>query len=170
MTSFTTAGCSIAWAGCISSSATSSRRSSDPPKRRGGGARIYDRTFRNAEITLGNVYLAKGDLVQAGELLDNAYRRWELPATTPWMQWRYSMRLFDTLGRLALARGDPARAREFADRCLEVATSTNSRKNLVKAWRLRGEAALVRRDLEEAQSALRQALPVAHGIDNPTQL
>ena len=59
-----------------------------------------DISLRNAEITLGNIYLAKGDLVQAGELLDGAFLLWKRSAEYPWMRWRYSMRLFDSLGRL----------------------------------------------------------------------
>jgi tetratricopeptide (TPR) repeat protein len=63
-----------------------------------------------------------------------------------------------------------AKAREFTDRGLKIAASTDSRKNLVKAWRLRGEIALAHRELEEAEIAVRQALGVARAIGNPTQL
>jgi len=86
------------------------------------------------------------------------------------MKWRYSTHLFASLGDLWLARGDHARARDFADQCLEIATGTNSRKNLVKGWRLRGEIALARRERDEGGAALRQALTIAQAIDNPTQL
>jgi tetratricopeptide (TPR) repeat protein len=79
------------------------------------------------------------------------------------------MRLFDALGRLWLARGDPARAREFADQGLELATSTNSRKNQIKTWRLLGEIALARRDVADAEIGFRRALAVADAIGNPTQ-
>jgi tetratricopeptide (TPR) repeat protein len=143
----------------------SSRRSAELVTR----GRHY-RTHRNAEITLGNIYLAKGDLVQAAEYLESAYKIWDRPASSPWMEWRYSMRLFDSLGRLWLARGEPPRARGLADKCLEIATRTHSRKNLVKAWRLRGSIALAHRDVGEAESALGQALAMARAIGNPTQL
>jgi tetratricopeptide (TPR) repeat protein len=129
-----------------------------------------ERTFRNAEINLGNIFLAKGDLLQAGELLDGASRVWDLSATTRWLRWRYSMRLFDSLGRLWLARGDLARAQEFADQCLRLATTTSSRKNVVKASRLGGEIALLRRNFDDAEVAFRHALSVASAIGNPTQL
>ena len=129
-----------------------------------------DTSLRNAELTLANVYLVKGDLGQAQELLDGAHRLWERSAASPWMRWRYSMRLFDGLGRLWLARGEPARAREFADRGLDLATSTRSRKNLVKGWRLRGEIALALREVGDADTALRQALDAAVAIGNPTQV
>jgi tetratricopeptide (TPR) repeat protein len=86
------------------------------------------------------------------------------------MQWRYSMHLFASLGDFWLARGEPARAQEFADQCLDIATRTNSRKYAVKGWRLRGEIALSRRQWDEAEGWLRQALALAQALSNPTQL
>jgi tetratricopeptide (TPR) repeat protein len=86
------------------------------------------------------------------------------------MRWRYSMRLFLDLGALWLARGDPAKAEGFANESLELATRTRSRKNLTRGWRLRGEIALMRRQLDEAEGAFRQALAVAREVGNPTQL
>lgn len=86
------------------------------------------------------------------------------------MRWRYSMRLYASRGERWRRRGDLARAREFADRCLDLATRTNSRKNLVKGWRLRGEIALARRELDDAASAIQQALTLASRVGNPTQL
>jgi DNA-binding NtrC family response regulator/tetratricopeptide (TPR) repeat protein len=129
-----------------------------------------DTSLRNAEITLGNIYLAQGDLTQAGDILDDVHRLWERSSANPWMRWRYSMRLFDSLGRLWLARGQPARARDFADRGLDLATSTRSRKNLVKGWRLRAEIAMARGEFDDAEIALREALGAAVAIGNPTQL
>jgi tetratricopeptide (TPR) repeat protein len=86
------------------------------------------------------------------------------------MKWRYSTRLFASLGDLELARGDTAKARAWADRCLEIATRTNARKNLVKGWRLRGEIATARRQWDDAEAALREALTIAEIVGNPTQL
>ncbi len=86
------------------------------------------------------------------------------------MKWRYSTHLFASLGELWLARGDYTKAREFADHCLDIATRTNSRKNVVKGLRLKGEIAAARRQWDDAESALRQALIIAETIGNPTQL
>ena len=86
------------------------------------------------------------------------------------MRWRYSIHLFASLAELELARGDLAKARELADHCLELATRTNSRKYLVKAWRLKGEIALARRQWDEGEAALRQAMHIARAIASPTQL
>jgi class 3 adenylate cyclase/tetratricopeptide (TPR) repeat protein/ribosomal protein L40E len=127
-------------------------------------------TIANPEINLGDIFLAKGDFTLANEFLDGIYRLVKDPATSEWMRWRYSTHLFASLGDLWLARGDYTKAREFCDHCLDIATRTNSKKNLVKGWRLRGEIAVARRQWEEAESALRQALAIAQAIGNPTQL
>ena len=106
----------------------------------------------------------------AQEVLDGVYRLAHDPATSEWQRWRYSIHLFASLGELWLARGDPAKAWEFAERCLESATATNSQKYLVKGYRLKGEIALVRRQWDEAEGVLRQALTIAQAIGNPSQL
>jgi tetratricopeptide (TPR) repeat protein len=127
-------------------------------------------TIANAEINLGDIFLARGDLVLAHEFLESVHRLAKDPSTSEWMKWRYSTHLFASLGELWLARGDYAKATEFCDHCLDIATRTQSRKNLVKGWRLKGEIALAQRQWDEAGSALGQALTIAQAIGNPTQL
>ena len=127
-------------------------------------------TIANAEINLGDVAMVKGDPALAREFLDGVHRLVKDPATSEFMRWRYSTRLFASLGELSLTRGDADKAREFADQCLELATRTTARKNLVKGWRLKGEIALHRRQWDEAETALREALKIAEAIGNPTQL
>jgi tetratricopeptide (TPR) repeat protein len=127
-------------------------------------------TIANAELNLGDIFLAQGDLTLAQEFLDGVHRLANDPTTSEWMKWRYSMHLFASLGELWLAHGDATKARDFADQCLEIATPTNSRKYLVKGYRLKGEVALVRRQWDEAEGVLRQALTIAQAIGNPTQL
>jgi tetratricopeptide (TPR) repeat protein len=127
-------------------------------------------TIANPEINLGDIFLAKSDLTLANEFLDGVHRLVKDPATSEWMRWRYSTHLFASLGDLWLARGDYAKAREFCDHCLDIATRTQSKKNLVKAWRLKGEIAQARRHWDEAENAFRQALTIAVSIANPTQL
>jgi len=87
----------------------------------------------NAELNLGDIFLAKGDVALAQEHLDGVYRLVKDPATSDWQKWRYSTHLFASLGESWLAEGDAAKAQEFADQCLELATRTNSRKYLVRA-------------------------------------
>jgi tetratricopeptide (TPR) repeat protein len=91
------------------------------------------------------------------------------PATSEWNRWRYSTHLFASLGEVWLAREEPVQAREFAEQCLELAIRTNSRKYLVKGYRLMGEIALARHQWDEAERALQQALTIAQAIGNPTQ-
>jgi tetratricopeptide (TPR) repeat protein len=118
---------------------------------------------------VGDVFIGKGDLALAREVLDGVYRLATDPATSEWQRWRYSMHLFASLGELWLARGDLAKAHEFAEQCLELATCTNSRKYLIRGGRLKGEIALARRQWDEAERSLRQALTTAQAIGNPTQ-
>src|SRR5262249_39103839 len=136
----------------------------------GGRKRSDHETQANSEINLGDAFLVRGDLPLARETLEGVHRLVKDPATSEWMRWRYSTHLFASLGDLWLARGDPERARAFADQCLELAERSGARKNLVKGWRLAGEIATARRQWDEAAQALRRALDIAEAIGNPTQL
>jgi tetratricopeptide (TPR) repeat protein len=124
----------------------------------------------NAELNLGDIFLAQSDLRLAQEFLDGVYRLVHHPATSDRMKWRYSMHLFASLGGFWLARGEPAKAQEFAAQCLDIATRTTSRKYVVRGWRLCGEIALARRQWDEAAGWLRQALPLAQAVGNPPEL
>jgi class 3 adenylate cyclase/tetratricopeptide (TPR) repeat protein len=141
------------------------RQSAEGARKRGD-----HEVIANAELNLGDIFVLKGDHALAQQYLDGVHRLVKDPATSEWNRWRYSIHLFASLGELWLAKGDPAKAREFADQCLEIATRTNSRKYLVRGWRLRGETALACGQWDEAEEALRQALAIAQGIGNPTQL
>jgi class 3 adenylate cyclase/tetratricopeptide (TPR) repeat protein len=127
-------------------------------------------TIANAELNLGDVALAQGDLRQAQEWLDRVVRLVQDPATSAWMRWRYSMHLFASLADLWLARGDPDQAQAYVEQCLELATRTRSHKYVIKAWRLTGDIALRRRQQAEAVHWFQQALALAQTIENPTQL
>src|SRR6185436_3855504 len=126
-------------------------------------------TQPNAELNLGDIIRARGDLPLAQELYDGVYRYWKDPASSPWMRFRYSIRMFASMGELALARGDVAAARTYSAECLELATRTGSRKNLIKGWRLAGELERAQRDWDRAEQHLRTALDLATSIGNPVQ-
>ena len=56
------------------------------------------------------------------------------------------------------------------DACLEVAKVSNSRRNIVKGRRLRGEALVAQRKFDAAPAELDSALRVAREDGNPAQL
>jgi predicted ATPase/class 3 adenylate cyclase len=141
------------------------RRSAEGAKKRGD-----PETRANAEINLGDIFVAQGDLTLAHELLDSVHRLVNDPAVSEWQKWRYSTHLFASLGELWFARGDLDRARTFSEQCLEIATRTNAQKYLARAWRLAGQIAQAQRNPADAERALHEALTAARKISNPTQL
>ncbi len=141
------------------------RRCADGARKRGD-----PETTANAEINLADIAIAQGDVPLAAEILDGVHRLVKNPSTSDWMRWRYSTHLFASLADLCLARGDDRKAAEWADECLEIATRTRARKNLVKGWRARGEIATRQGRWDDAEHALREALTVALAVDNPGQL
>ena len=86
------------------------------------------------------------------------------------MLWRYSQRLFHSYGQLWLVRGDHDKALAYADECLALAEQSDSRKNIVKGCRLRGQIFLAQGKLPEAEKELATALEVAQRVGNPPQL
>ena len=110
-------------------------------------------TQPNAELNLAEIFAARGDLARAQDQYDGVFKYWKDPSTSEWMRYRYSIRMFAGMGELALARGDLAAARRHSAECLELATRTNSRKNLVKGWRLAGDIARVERDWDTAEGS-----------------
>jgi adenylate cyclase len=133
-------------------------------------ARGDPETIANCELNLGDAYRVKGDLGLSREYFESTHRLVRNPSTSDWAKWRYSQHLFAGLGEIWLASGDPAKAADFCDQCLDLATKTESRKYLARGWRQKGEIAVARQEWEEAEEALRKALSFAKRIGNPTQL
>jgi tetratricopeptide (TPR) repeat protein len=151
--------------GDLDGAAALNQKSADEGRRRSDPG-----TLPNAELNLGDIFLARGDLEGAREMFDRVDRFARDPTTSAWMRFRYSIRLASSQGELALARGDLERAERHAQRCLELATRTNARKNLVKAWRLAGQTACAAGRWEDAGRALDEARTIAEAIGNPAQL
>jgi len=86
------------------------------------------------------------------------------------MLWRYAQHSFHSYGEVCLARGNATRALADADECLALAEPTNSRKNIVKGRRLRGQESLAQGRPAEAERDLAIALQVAQQVGNPPQL
>jgi tetratricopeptide (TPR) repeat protein len=74
------------------------------------------------------------------------------------------------LGELWLTKGDTEKALQFAEECLQLAESTESRKNIIKGWRLQGQAYCLQEKRAEAEAVLQKALALAKEIGNPPQL
>jgi tetratricopeptide (TPR) repeat protein len=128
--------------------------------------------IRNAELNLGDDYLLVGDLEQAQSFLEKVYKDTQQRGQwgEEWMKWRYAQHLYHSLGELWLTKGDAAQALECADECLKLAESTMSRKNLVKGWRLKGQALLAQGQGAQAETAISRGLTIAREIGNPPQL
>jgi class 3 adenylate cyclase/tetratricopeptide (TPR) repeat protein len=120
-------------------------------------------------VNIADALMLKCDLAAAGEALDEAQRLIADP-THDWMKWRYSMHAFVSSGELALLRGDLPEAERWNARSLAIAVKTDSRKYLVRGWRLAGEIAAARRDWSEATATLGRAVGLATEIGNPPQL
>jgi len=122
----------------------------------------------NARINLCDCALALGQKEQARRDLEQLYA--SLPQLQEWMKWRYSQHLRHSLGELLLGLGDQDGALRMADECLALADRTESRKNIVKTRRLRGQIFLARGKLDEADVELGVALKTALQISNPPQV
>src|SRR5262249_12102027 len=110
----------------------------------------------NAEINLSGNLLALGDADAARSHLEpisaGPDRR------DPFQRWRYSMHVWDALGRLALVGGEPERAIAHADHELSAARRHRARKVEARALELRARALLVLDRREEAAAAVDDAL------------
>jgi class 3 adenylate cyclase/tetratricopeptide (TPR) repeat protein len=128
--------------------------------------------IRNAEINLGDNYLLPGDTEQAQQYLEKVYRDSQQSGKwgEEWMKWRYSQHCCHSLGELWLTKGDADKALRFAEECLQLAEPTESRKNMVKGWRLQGQAYCMQGRRAEAEAVLQKALALAQEIGNPPQL
>jgi len=155
------------WMECgdLTRAAELNARAADGARKRGD-----PETIANPELNLADIFIAKGDLTLAGELLEGVQALVRAPSTSEWMRWRYSTHLLASLADLALARGDHAAAEARATECLELATLTQSRKYVVRGWRVRGQIALAARTWDAAEHSLGEAIRVARLIRNPTQL
>jgi len=127
-------------------------------------------TIANAELNLADAALAQGDRSLARELFDGVHKLVGNPLTSDWMKWRYSQHLFVGYGEACLALDDPVGADDWANQCLDLAARTDSKKYLIRGWRLKAEIDVARQRWEDAEQTLKQALGIAERIGNPTQL
>jgi class 3 adenylate cyclase/tetratricopeptide (TPR) repeat protein len=125
----------------------------------------------NARLNLGDNLLALGRSDEAEEQFQKVEQVVRNPRPQDrWMLWRYSQHLFHSYGELWLARGDCDKALAYADECLALAEQSDSRKNIVKGRRLRGQVLLAQGKLPEAEKELATALEIAQEVGNPPQV
>jgi len=125
----------------------------------------------NARLNLGDNLVALGCPDEAEEQFQTVEQVVRNPRPQDrWMLWRYSQHLFHSYGELWLARGDCDKALAYADECLALAEQSDSRKNIVKGRRLRGQVLLAQGKLPEAERELATVLEIAQQIGNPPQL
>lgn len=127
-------------------------------------------TIANCKLNLVDIHLVEREFGVARELLEDVHGLVRKPSTSDWMKWRYSQHLFVGLGEVWLAMDDPTRAAGFCNQCLDLATRTDSKKYVLRGWRLRAAIAVARRQWEEAEEGFTTALGLARRIGNPTQL
>jgi tetratricopeptide (TPR) repeat protein len=126
-------------------------------------------TQPNAELNLADLFHVRGELARAKDQYDEVFRFWKNRSAGDWMRFRYSIRMFAGLGELAVAEGALGIAREHSATCLDLATRSGSRKNLVKGWRLAGEIARAERSWDAAEDHLRKSRDLAVALGNPVQ-
>ena len=119
----------------------------------------------NALVNLGVDHLWLGDPERAEQYFGEATSL--LEKQFGGFRWRWKTRLLAAWGELYLNRGDAVCALGYAEQCLQLAKSTSARKNMVKGWKLKGEALVALDRVEEAVSYLEKAISMADEIGNP---
>jgi tetratricopeptide (TPR) repeat protein len=122
----------------------------------------------NARINLADTAFGIGNFDRAREMLEEMYS--SLPQQHEWMKWRYTQHLTHSLGEVRFSLGEINGALILADECLALAEKTESRKNIIKGRRLRGQVFLSQGKLSEAEKEFQYALMIAMEIGNPPQL
>jgi tetratricopeptide (TPR) repeat protein len=105
----------------------------------------------NSYVNLGTVALALGDPEGAKHALEEAEA---IVSRDDWLRWRYQQRLQLGWAEYYLDRGDCAKAHEYAERCVSVASQSSGGKHLVLAYRQLGSIALALESFDEAESWL----------------
>lgn len=127
-----------------------------------------DEIISNARVNIADCYELLGRHDDARRELEEIYAG--LGALHEWMKWRYSQHIIHSLGEVVLLDGDHARALALAEECLELALQSDSKKNVVKGRRLKGQALAAAGRHAEAEVELQAAVILARQVANPPQL
>ena len=125
-------------------------------------------TLRNAQLNVADCALGRGDAAGARDMLEELQREFDAD-TDPgeWMKWRYTMHLWMSMSQALLAAGDPDRALDLADRCIEQAEATRVKRYVSKGQRARGLALAALGRADEALTSIDVAIAVAEEMGGP---
>jgi len=124
----------------------------------------------NARLNWGDSLISEGRLEEAHDILSKVEPVIRSPRPQDrWMHWRFSQHYFLAQGELCLTEGDYARAISLADECLQLAEPSDSKKYIVKARRLRGQALRGQGETKPGMEDLETAARIATQIGNPAQ-
>jgi class 3 adenylate cyclase/tetratricopeptide (TPR) repeat protein len=84
--------------------------------------------IHNAQINLGENYLAMNDLAGAKDVLERAWQEVKKPGIS-YTRWRYKTRLFVAMGELYGRLGDKKRGLDFIRKALNIARKSGSKKH-----------------------------------------
>jgi predicted ATPase/class 3 adenylate cyclase len=124
-----------------------------------GGAQIE--VEANSLVNLATDHRLLGDYSRARQCLQAAE---DMVQRKDWCSFRCGTRWLWEWGQLALAEGDCAEARHYAERVIQTAATTEQKKYIAKGWQLKGDTLMIVGKLSEAASALQQALDTAEEI------
>jgi class 3 adenylate cyclase len=122
--------------------------------------------YGNAAINLAGNHIALGTPGAAEDALASVQASLAHD-DDPWMRWRYSLHLWEALGRLALARGEPGAARPWALRALEGAQRHHVLKVEARARELLGRVDVFEDRRDAGRQELEAALALARRIGYP---
>ncbi len=125
-------------------------------------------TLRNAQLNIADCLLGRGDAGGALQLLETLEREFDADDDPgEWMKWRYTMHLLASMSLAAHALGELDRALACAERCIERAEATSSRRYVAKGRRARGLALAALGRVDESLASIDIALAVADEVGGP---
>ncbi|MEO8131192.1 MAG: AAA family ATPase, partial [Bryobacteraceae bacterium] len=114
----------------------------------------------NSHINLANAYLALGQFGSAWSHLSECERILNRQDHRDWLRWRFRIRLNLEMANYWIARGELARAREFACVALSGARETLARKHAAYAHKFLGDIATLEERFEGARAEYEAALAI----------
>ena len=125
--------------------------------------------IHNAQINLGENYLAMDNLSEAKNVLERAWQEIKKPGIS-YTRWRYKTRLFIAMGELYGRLGDTKKGLAFVRKALILAQKSRSKKHLAIAYLTRSRLLSPRRpDLIQKSLEKALALSLEMGTSHLTQ-